>query len=96
MATFWAKQPGRTYLLGSVLAWGLLGMFLRTLGTGDPETAVFVGFGAGVTTITLDCRYRKRMRMGPFDLSSSTIFTIFPTWTWGVVVLCLAAYIATE
>ncbi len=96
MGVYWAKAPGNLYFLSSVLAWGLLGMFLRTLGTGDPETSVLVGFGAGVTTITLDFRYRKRMHMGPFDLSSSTIFTIFPTWTWGVVVLCIAAYLATE
>lgn len=89
-----ARGPGKFILLGSVLAWSLLGIVARAAGAPDPVVSVIALLGSAATVVTLDLSYRRRREIPLLDTRSSVWW--IPTWLWAFALLALLPFMFGE
>lgn len=89
MVVIW-RSPALAILAASTLgALAVAVVFLFVPALADlPGTVALLPLGLFI--FGGDVMVRRRRGLGLFDLSASTLFVVFPTWTLGAAVLALA------
>ena len=89
MFVIW-RSPALAILVAATLgALAVAVVFLLVPALNDLPAAVTL-LPLGLFIFGGDVMVRRRWGLGLFDLSASTLFVVFPTWTLGAAVLALA------